>query len=278
MSDWMDVPPQWRPGNVMSTGVLGRFGVGPTAIKRLTRSGELVRLRRGWFAAPGADEVVVRAVRSGGLLGCVSALTWHGAWKIDDRLHTYRTHWGKRVATAGCPAPKPQRAVPVPVVSPELALAQALRCASTENVLVLAESMIGRNIMSRSEVEQVLGPTAAALDHSDSGTETMLRLRLRALRIRVRPQVRIRGVGRVDLVVGDRLVIEVDSFRHHADAGTYHRDRYRDQRLVAMGYLVVRLTWEQVMFQWEEVEQLILRLVGLRQHRFTKRLVAARDG
>lgn len=42
-----------------------------------------------------------------------------------------------------------------------------------------------------------------------------MRLRLRRRKVELRTQVTIADVGRVDLLVGERLVIEVDSKEHH---------------------------------------------------------------
>jgi very-short-patch-repair endonuclease len=43
-----------------------------------------------------------------------------------------------------------------------------------------------------------------------------------------------------------RLMIEVDSHRHHGTRAAFERDRRRDQRLTAVGWRVVRFTWRQV--------------------------------
>ncbi|MGH2914135.1 MAG: endonuclease domain-containing protein, partial [Solirubrobacteraceae bacterium] len=43
-----------------------------------------------------------------------------------------------------------------------------------------------------------------------------------------------------------RVVVEVDGFAFHAHRGAFERDRRRDQRLVAAGYTVIRITWRQL--------------------------------
>lgn len=61
------------------------------------------------------------------------------------------------------------------------------------------------------------------------------------------------GVMRVDFCWPEvRLVLEVDGARWHPDPG---RDQLRDNRLAALGYRVVRLTWRQVVGdpRWWEV-------------------------
>jgi very-short-patch-repair endonuclease len=101
---------------------------------------------------------------------------------------------------------------------------------------------------------------------SQSGIETLVRARLRARGVRCRTQVRIVGVGRVDIVVGDRLIIETDGREHHDSAEAFSADRRRDLRAQARGYLVVRLSYRQVMFEWAETESLLLALIRRDEH------------
>jgi very-short-patch-repair endonuclease len=77
----------------------------------------------------------------------------------------------------------------------------------------------------------------------------MIRLRLRAAGIHLRSQVEILGVGRVDFLVGDRLIIEADSREHHLPK--YQADRTRDRVATGLGYLVVRLTYQDVVYGWD---------------------------
>ena len=125
------------------------------------------------------------------------------------------------------------------------------------------------------------GKTARRLrqiDWAESGTETFLRLGVRRLGLPVRVQVSIEGVGRVDLLVGDRLVLEADSVAYHANPEAYHRDRRRDLRLTRLGYRVLRLTWEQVTFEGNEVVDTIVTLVAAGEHRWTAAQRAAFHG
>ena len=48
------------------------------------------------------------------------------------------------------------------------------------------------------------------------------------------------------LFVTERLVVEIDGFAFHADRRAFERDRARDQRLAAAGYVVLRFTWRQL--------------------------------
>lgn len=240
-------------------------------IRRAVRAGRLTRLRHGWYAFPGANPEVVRAVRSGGVLGCVSALAFHGAWDLHEtRLHVHRSEFGrgKRGKVGWC-RPVGDRCSPAAGVDDVVnALRSASCCVSDEDFVVLLDSAIHHKLISRTAAAACLAGIServdrlvALSDRAESGTESATRLRLRSRNIVLRPQVVIPGIGRVDFLVGRRLVIEVDSVAHHLSRENYHRDRTRDQKLAGLGYLVIRLTWEQVSSGWAEVEERILTII-----------------
>lgn len=136
--------------------------------------------------------------------------------------------------------------------------------------MACADSALHLGLLSPRQVARsIRGASAGAarsvrrVDVADSGTESLVRQRLRGKRVRVRTQVRIDGVGRVDMVLGRRVVLEVDSRAHHTEADSYQRDRLRDLKLLARGFVVIRVTWEQVMFGWADVEPLILTALAL---------------
>ncbi|WP_291044028.1 DUF559 domain-containing protein [Herbiconiux sp.] len=117
----------------------------------------------------------------------------------------------------------------------------------------------------------------ALLDLTDpgaaSGLETKARLGLHRYNIPYRSQVQIPGAGRVDILIGDRLVLEVDGREWHSGAAAYGRDRARDLALIECGCLVLRLSYDQVMGEWPRVIAVIRRLVGRQEHRWSPRHV-----
>lgn len=72
---------------------------------------------------------------------------------------------------------------------------------------------------------------------------------------------------RVDLMIGERLIVEVDGREHHSDPVAFERDRVRDARLSALGYRVLRFSYNQVMFDWPLVEASILAATARGDHR-----------
>lgn len=61
-------------------------------------------------------------------------------------------------------------------------------------------------------------------------------------------------IGVVDVLFRDALiVIEIDGLRAHTDPEVFRRDRRRQNRLVAAGYLVLRFTWWDLVDRPDEV-------------------------
>jgi len=88
---------------------------------------------------------------------------------------------------------------------------------------------------------------------SEAGSESVARVRYGRAGIVAVPQVRVARGIRVDLLIGDRLVVEVGSFLHHGSAEAYEDDRERVATLTRLGFVVLDFTYRQVMFDWKTV-------------------------
>lgn len=271
---------------VYSAAELTRRGIDDLQRRKLCRAGRLVRLRHGWWAVPGADEDIVSAVRTGGVLACVSALEKHGAWV--PRTDSPHIRASARARRSGRPVGRcsvGRGGFPSAVDPADVALACASRCLPGEQFVAVCDSVLNLRILTSSEVVSALANESASVRRllervdgsSQSGTESLVRLRLRSARIGVRTQVTIPGVGRVDLLVGRRLIIEIDSRAHHTGVEHYATDRRRDRMSVAGGYLVLRVTYEDVMYGWKEVFADISALVHRREHQRRVVSVASAD-
>ncbi|KAB7755800.1 endonuclease domain-containing protein [Mycolicibacterium mucogenicum] len=231
-------------------------------------------LRRGWYASPSADPHVVRAVTAGGVLGCVSVLRRFRVWVPDSDLHIRYATRARRSLPGGrsCHPYRLDPPVAGAIDPVEVAVASAANCLDAEGLVVVLDSMLNKRMIQMADARDIVAASPFARRHlaercdpeSESGTETMIRLRLRALRIHLRTQVDIPGVGRVDILVGDRLIIEADSREHHLPR--YQADRTRDRVATSMGYLVIRLTYEDVVYRWDRVESDILEIIRRNGH------------
>ncbi|WP_092666851.1 DUF559 domain-containing protein [Agrococcus carbonis] len=282
---------------VMQLGILTTaqlMGVGWTKwqIERAVRGGALTRVRPGWFARPGCDAAALAAVRAGGCISCFSALRLHGVWvperkgrhvRLPEHRRVRRKRRGSAVAkprTCRLRAPEPPIAAAVDDL--RTAVRCVLRCGTREECLVVLDSILHLQLARRDELEEWLRGAPqrerALLEladaRSESGTESMVRWRLRALQLAVRIQVRVMDGVRVDLLIGDRLIIECDSREHHSEADAYESDRRRDRRLAARGFIVLRLSYRQIHDEWAAIEEDILAIVRAGRHRLPRRRTA----
>jgi very-short-patch-repair endonuclease len=280
-----------RGGGVATLAQLARAGHSEYSRASAIRRGEIVRVRNGWFASPDAPPQVVRAVRVGGRLSCISALAHHGLWTMpDDLLHVSVPANSSRLRT---PDDRQKsldpRAVPsiaihwrrYPSGAPSTssvdsigeAVAHLISCRDLDTAIVTIDSALNKQLLSSARLGEILKWMPAKYAHianlvdpkSQSGLETLARLRLRRRGIRVRTQVEVSGVGHVDTLIGDRLILELDSRAHHLGKN-YELDRARDLVAIDHGYLPLRVTYQRVLHQWQSVEEVVLRIVRRGEH------------
>jgi hypothetical protein len=110
-------------------------------------------------------------------------------------------------------------------------LIHALRCLPFRDSLVTVECAVGRGDMTLDFLRRRLpgtrnGRAREVLRWVDRGAESVLetlaRTYFRQAGIRVETQVRIDGVGYVDLLLEGRLIVELDG-RHHGDWAEFWR-------------------------------------------------------
>lgn len=146
-------------------------------------------------------------------------------------------------------------------------------CAGEEPFFAALESALRQGLLgedARRRLRSALPRRAECLidfarSDADSGLESLLRLRLRRLGLTLATQVEIGGVGRVDFVIGDCLILEADGRTHDGDAR--HRDRTRDAVAMALGFVTLRFDAAQILHDWPLVESAILAAVGRGLHR-----------
>lgn len=260
---------------VARTATLRLHGVTRGALERATSSGRLVRITRGWVARPDADPYLVTAARAGVVVTCVSRARMLGLWVLaEDRPHlAAKRHAGRApvgVAKVHWSAPAVPRHPDRLVDSVENTLVEVARCQSYEAALAVWESALRQHLVEKPALARLHLPPAArrlltdADPFADSGLETLVVPRLRWLRLPLRRQVWVKG-HRVDLLIGDRLVLQID--------GGHHIGAQRDQdiahhaALMLLGYHVIRVSYVQIVDRWHEVQELIMRAVAQGLHR-----------
>jgi very-short-patch-repair endonuclease len=114
---------------------------------------------------------------------------------------------------------------------------------------------------------RILKLARAADPRAANPFESVLRaLALDVPGLQVEPQIVIKSAGfyaRVDLADEElRIVLEADSFEFHSSAKDLDRDARRYNGLTVRGWLVLRFTWKQVMFEPELVRDPVERPVS----------------
>lgn len=244
-------------------------------IGRAVDERRLVRVRPGWVAQPEADPQLVAAARRGVVLSCVTQARRIGLWVLaDDRLHVAApAHSGRAASTTATvhwSTPVVPRH-PTALVDPiENVLALVSTCQPHDIALAVWESALRQGLVDRGLVSRLALPTRAqellaeADPFADSGLETFVLPRLRWLRLPLRRQIWIRG-HRVDLLIGDRLVLQIDG-GHHVGAQR-DADIAHDRALLLLGYHVIRVSYSQIVDRWAEVQDAVMRAVAQGLHR-----------
>jgi very-short-patch-repair endonuclease len=259
-----------------------RAGFRVAELRELVRSGEATLIRRAWIALPSAADDLVTAARAGGRVSCTSLARRRGWWmpdRVGDELHIHMSpgsgsarlgdewpgvlHWTKPVV----PVARHELEAPT-----EEALAHIAVCQPFEVALVLWESAARVEGLSGDALRRIRFGSRAARDVaasvvglSDSGLETLVVLPLRGWGVPVRQQVKIAG-RRVDVLVGERLVLQIDGFEHHRTSAQRSSDIAHDAELRLRGYTVLRLSYAQIVHDWAGVERLIRRALAAGLH------------
>ncbi|WP_434810483.1 DUF559 domain-containing protein [Microbacterium sp. bgisy189] len=273
----------WTRAELREMGLSGR------EITTAVRRGDILRPRQGCYVARDAPELFVQAVRVGGRLACVSLLAELGVFVFDATpLHVHMEPNASRMrAPAGCTSllPRTQRAVRLHWRAPERpptagcvsiidALIDAVRCQEPRYAIATLDSALNRGWADLDDIAEVFAALPArygALKRwidgaAQAGTETLVRLMLMRLGCHVDLQVAFSGVGWVDLVVDEWLVVECDSKEFHSSWEQQRKDYRRDRRLAELGFCVLRLTAEDILYRPASV---LAALKGLLESRRT---------
>lgn len=243
------------------------LGATPRALASAVHAGVLERPRRGLYATTQTSAHQRHAASHGGALTCGAALAEWGAWVRDpsdlgvvilDQGHALRRRECTRSEHFHHRPLAPRFGRDDPVSS----LGHYMRCAlDLDSIACAVESCLALGLVSRRELMAITrGASLAARDtaawcgsSAGSGLETIVRRALSMVGIEARCQVRLPGVGAVDLLIGDCLVVELDGRRHHSDDEAFERDRRRDACAALLGATVLRFSSSQVLFELDTV-------------------------
>ncbi|MEJ1089223.1 type IV toxin-antitoxin system AbiEi family antitoxin domain-containing protein [Microbacterium sp. Mu-80] len=264
-----------RRGGIARTRTLIAAGVSAYALRQAKAAGAVIRPRNGWVALRDDPTLAQLTAERGVLLSCVTLARARGLWVPDARgVHVAAPPHGSRISV-------PEGAVvhwakPVVPRDPDAveddlrnALALIAQCQPFETALVIWESALNKGLVDRQALARLPLPAAAAAvlerarPFADSGLETIFIHRLGWLRLPMLPQAWVLG-RRVDLLIGERLVIQIDGATHTGAQRT--RDIEHDALLKLRGYHVLRFSYEQIMEHWEQVQAIVMEAIAQGLH------------
>jgi very-short-patch-repair endonuclease len=270
-----------RLGGVASTAEL-RLHVSWPRIRVATRRGRIVRDGWGRYSLPGADEDRRAANRLTGVLCLQSAARQHG-WKVKlqpdepviavprNRKLAPERRSGVRILYVDLPVEHVHGIVTSPAYT-------VLQCAARlpfDEALAIADSACRAGDVNSTQLvalaqtmplryrQRCLDVARAADGQAANPFESVARATsLDVPGLRLRPQVWIDSIGRCDLGdAGLRLAVECESFEFHGRRRMLKRDCERYNAFVACGWLVVRFSYEHVMFEPDYVRRVLVDVV-----------------
>ncbi len=262
-------------GGVVRPSRLVREGHGRRQVSEAVSRGLVTRVRRDWIASPDADEFLVAAARTGTVVSCVTTAERLGLWVHERPAQPHVAHPGRGKIAATTAVVHWQRAI-VPR-HPDLledgvenVLMTVAACRPYEQARAVWESALNKGLVDKRRLERLPWVGVArrlaqeVTPWADSGLETYFVTRLNWLRLPIRTQIWIEG-HRVDFLIAERLVVQIDGGHH---VGRQRSEDIRhDVALMLLGYHVIRVSYEQVMHRWPEVQEQIMQAVAQGLHR-----------
>ncbi|MBO0979959.1 DUF559 domain-containing protein [Microbacterium sp. SD291] len=260
------------------TSELKRQGVTASELTRAVRAREVLRPRQGVYCLPETSKRLRHAASHGGTIGCCEAGASLGLWivEVPEEHHIWMGDSGThRSACENCRLHWDAGRVRVGILPPVAnVLLQIAECADEDTFFAALESALRQSLLSPADVAWLWRHLPISMrwllgfarPDADSGLESLVRLRLHRLGIHVRTQVDIVGVGEVDLLVGDRLIIEADGRENHEREKERAKDLYRDAAAAAAGYMTLRFTYAMIVHNWQVVENAILGAIARGAH------------
>ncbi|CAH0293247.1 hypothetical protein SRABI83_04275 [Arthrobacter sp. Bi83] len=240
------------------------------------RAGQLYRPFRGVYATRNADDGVLAAFRANARLTCISAARFYNLWTLRPEA-AFHLSCGNGVPKAGVVDHAPCTHAPhpaYPVAGLADVLLHALRCLPELDALVLVQSATGSGQISAAFVRKKLagnrnGRARAVLDllipRADSVLEILAHTHFVGAGLRVRMHVILPGVGEVDCLVEECVVVELDGSSHF-EPRQVKKDHRRNNVGMLGGHLTLRYYYDDVVHHptaMVEQVQAVLRLRAL---------------
>ncbi|MEV7663069.1 type IV toxin-antitoxin system AbiEi family antitoxin domain-containing protein [Paenarthrobacter sp. NPDC089316] len=265
---------RYRLGSARTV-ALRKAGFSERSLAAAVASGKLRRIQRGVYCLPKADSHVLAAYCANGRLTCISAARFYRLWALHDPPATPHISCGNGIPNSGvidhaaCTHP-PHPFLPVAGVAD--VLLHALRCLPELEALVLVQSAISQALLTKDFLRSKLpgkrnGKARAVLDmvipRADSVLEVLAHLHFVRAGLRVTMHAQLPGVGEVDCLINECLVVELDGGTH-LEARQVKKDQYRNNASISGGRLVLRYYYADVVHYPERMVAEVLTVLNKR--------------
>ncbi|MBT2536917.1 DUF559 domain-containing protein [Arthrobacter sp. ISL-69] len=241
---------------VTKASALRAAGFKHTARDKALAAGRIVRIRRGVYSLPKEAGAFGLALRHNALLTCLSAAPTYALWTVLDAGPVHLSPGQKStppgtLAHGRCPHPRHPW---LPVAGLADVLIHALRCLPEVESLVMVQCAAQRGDITVEFLRRKLpgnrNARARAILHSvipraDSVLEVLANYHFRRAGLHVRMHVELPGVGEVDFLIEDCVVVETDG-GSHLEPRQVKKDRKRNNATVIGGRLGLRFGYDDV--------------------------------
>lgn len=262
-----------RRAGVARTSKLRHAGFSRSSIEKAVASGRIVRLRRGLYSLPREADVLGMALQHNALVTCLSAAPLYGLWTISKAAGPHLSPGHKKtppgaLAHGRCSHPCHPW---LPLAGLADVLIHSLRCLPEVEALVMVQCAAqsgnitvdflrsklpgNRNARARAVLDYVI-------PRADSLLEVLANYHFRRAGLQVRRHVEVRGVGEVDFLLEECLVVETDG-ASHLEPRQVKKDRNRNNATVAGGYLVLRFGYDDVVHHPGRMMERVLEVLEL---------------
>jgi very-short-patch-repair endonuclease len=236
-------------------------------------AGRIVLIRRGVYGLPGQAGAVGLALQHNALLTCLSAAPTYKLWTLHDSNSLHLSP-GHKQTPAGTLA-HGRLLHPVhpwlPVAGLADVLIHAIRCLPETEALVMVQCATQRGDVTVDFLRRKLpgnrnARARSVLDNlvprADSLLEVLANYRFRRAGLHVRRHVELPGVGEVDFLIEECLVVETDG-ETHLEPRQVKKDRKRNNATLIGGHLGLRFGYDDVVHHPERMMAEVLAVLEL---------------
>lgn len=258
---------------VARASTLREAGFSRISLDKALAAGRIVRIRRGIYSMPREAGVFGLALQHNALLTCLSAAPTYQLWTINDAGPVHLSPGHKRTPpgtlTHGrCLHPSHSW---LPVAGLADVLIHSLRCLPAVESLVMLQCAAqqgdisldflrrklagNRNARARSVLDSVV-------PRADSILEVLANYHFRRAGLHVRRHVELPGVGEVDFLIEECVVVETDGDTH-LQPRQVKKDRKRNNATVIGGRLGLRFGYDDVVYHPERMVGQVLAVLEM---------------